>query len=57
MTEMALAYPVCGFVVGGLVGFTGIGGGSIMTPLLILLFGVPRSQPSAPIFCMPPSPR
>jgi len=26
--------------VGGLVGFTGIGGGSIMTPLLILLFGV-----------------
>jgi hypothetical protein len=41
MTEMALAYPLCGFVVGGLVGFTGIGGGSIMTPLLILLFGVP----------------
>ena len=40
MTEMDLAYPVCGFFVGGLVGCTGIGGGSIMTPLLILIFGV-----------------
>ncbi len=37
---MDLAYPVCGFLVGGLVGFTGIGGGSVMTPLLILVFGV-----------------
>ncbi len=37
---MDLAYPVCGFFVGGLVGFTGIGGGSVMTPLLIFLFGV-----------------
>ncbi len=34
------AYSLCGFVVGGLVGFTGIGGGSVMTPLLILVFGV-----------------
>ena len=40
VTELNLAYPLCGFLVGGLVGFTGIGGGSIMTPLLILLFGV-----------------
>jgi hypothetical protein len=37
---MDFAYPVCGFFVGGLVGFTGIGGGSIMTPLLILIFRV-----------------
>jgi uncharacterized membrane protein YfcA len=37
---MDLAFPVVGFLVGGLVGLTGIGGGSIMTPLLILLFGV-----------------
>ncbi len=37
---MDLAYPLCGFLVGGLVGFTGIGGGSVMTPLLILVFGV-----------------
>jgi hypothetical protein len=29
-----------GFVVGFLVGITGVGGGSLMTPLLILLFGV-----------------
>jgi uncharacterized membrane protein YfcA len=29
-----------GFAVGFLVGLTGVGGGSLMTPLLILLFGV-----------------
>jgi uncharacterized protein len=29
-----------GFVVGFLVGMTGVGGGSLMTPLLILMFGV-----------------
>jgi uncharacterized membrane protein YfcA len=32
-------YPLSGFVVGALVGLTGMGGGSLMTPLLILLFG------------------
>lgn len=37
---LSLAYPVSGFVVGMLVGMTGIGGGSLMTPLLILLFGI-----------------
>ena len=37
---MDLAYPLCGFIIGSLVGFTGIGGGSVMTPLLILVFGV-----------------
>jgi uncharacterized protein len=37
---MDIAFTACGFLVGGLVGLTGIGGGSIMTPLLILLFGV-----------------
>jgi uncharacterized membrane protein YfcA len=37
---MDIAFPVCGFFVGALVGFTGMGGGSVMTPLLILLFGV-----------------
>jgi uncharacterized membrane protein YfcA len=35
-----ILYPVSGFLVGTLVGMTGIGGGSLMTPLLILLFGV-----------------
>ena len=33
-------YPLSGFVVGLLVGMTGVGGGSLMTPLLILVFGV-----------------
>ena len=33
-------YPLSGFVVGAIVGLTGMGGGSLMTPLLILLFGV-----------------
>jgi uncharacterized membrane protein YfcA len=33
-------YAVSGFVVGTLVGLTGIGSGSLITPLLILLFGV-----------------
>ena len=33
-------YVVSGFGVGLLVGMTGVGGGSLMTPLLILLFGI-----------------
>jgi uncharacterized protein len=33
-------YSAAGFVVGLLVGLTGVGGGSLMTPLLILLFGI-----------------
>jgi len=33
-------YVVSGLAVGLLVGLTGVGGGSLMTPLLILLFGV-----------------
>ena len=33
------AYALSGFVVGMLVGQTGVGGGSLMTPLLVLLFG------------------
>jgi uncharacterized protein len=33
-------YAWTGFCVGALVGMTGVGGGSLMTPLLILLFGV-----------------
>ncbi len=34
------AYSVSGFAIGMLVGLTGVGGGSLMTPLLVLLFGV-----------------
>jgi hypothetical protein len=33
-------FAVAGFIVGALVGVTGVGGGSLMTPILILLFGV-----------------
>lgn len=33
-------YALSGFVVGFLVGMTGVGGGALMTPLLILLFRV-----------------
>lgn len=33
-------FSLSGFLVGMLVGMTGVGGGSLMTPLLILLFGV-----------------
>jgi len=32
-------YTLSGFAVGILVGLTGVGGGSLMTPLLVLLFG------------------
>ena len=38
--SIPLLYTVSGFAVGLLVGLTGVGGGSLMTPLLILLFGV-----------------
>lgn len=37
---MFLSYIASGFAVGLLVGLTGVGGGSLMTPLLTLLFGV-----------------
>ena len=33
-------YALSGFCVGALVGMTGVGGGSLMTPILILLFGI-----------------
>jgi uncharacterized protein len=40
MADIHLLYILSGFAVGMLVGMTGVGGGSLMTPLLILLFGV-----------------
>ena len=33
-------HAVAGLMVGILVGLTGVGGGSLMTPLLVLMFGV-----------------
>ena len=38
--HMDLLHAVAGLLVGFLVGLTGVGGGSLMTPILVLLFGV-----------------
>jgi len=37
---MDWVYTLSGFLVGLIVGITGVGGGSLMTPLLVLVFGV-----------------
>lgn len=39
MPDINLAYSAAGLLVGLLVGLTGVGGGSLMTPLLVLVFG------------------
>ncbi|MGB1238892.1 MAG: sulfite exporter TauE/SafE family protein [Pseudomonadales bacterium] len=39
--DLNILYTLAGFSVGVLVGLTGIGGGALMTPLLILVFKVP----------------
>lgn len=38
-SHMEFGYIISGFAVGLLVGITGVGGGSLMTPLLVFLFG------------------
>lgn len=40
MSIMDWMYALSGFLVGLVVGVTGVGGGSLMTPLLVLVFGV-----------------
>jgi len=37
---MEFGYVVAGFIVGALVGLTGVGGGSLMTPILLLFFHI-----------------
>ena len=37
---MDFLHPLSGFVVGTMVGLTGVGGGSLMAPIMILLLGV-----------------
>lgn len=37
---MELGYALAGLLVGFIVGLTGVGGGSLMTPLLIMVFGI-----------------
>lgn len=41
-----LPIAVGGFIVGSIVGLTGVGGGALMTPMLVLIFGV---QPLAAV--------
>lgn len=41
-----LPISVGGFIVGSIVGLTGVGGGALMTPMLVLIFGV---QPLAAV--------
>ena len=38
--SLELLYAISGFVIGALTGVTGTGGGALMTPMLILAFGV-----------------
>lgn len=40
---MEFGYIVAGFIVGALVGLTGVGGGSLMTPILLLFFHIKPS--------------
>jgi uncharacterized membrane protein YfcA len=40
LTSINWLYSASGFFVGALVGLTGVGGGSLMTPILVLLFGI-----------------
>ncbi len=37
---MDLAFTFAGFVVGFIIGLTGVGGGSLMTPILVLVFSI-----------------
>jgi len=39
--QLQSLYPIVGLVVGIVVGLTGVGGGSLMTPTLVFLFKVP----------------
>ncbi len=37
---MDFSFPIIGFIVGFIIGMTGVGGGSLMTPILVLGFGI-----------------
>ena len=37
---MDFSFAIAGFCVGFIVGMTGVGGGSLMTPILVLGFGI-----------------
>ena len=40
---MDFALPIVGFLIGILIGLTGMGGGAQMTPILVLAFAIPSS--------------
>lgn len=40
LSDINFLYSVSGLAVGMIVGLTGVGGGSLMTPLLVLVFGI-----------------
>jgi hypothetical protein len=40
LNSMQALYAISGFVIGALTGVTGTGGGALMTPMLILVFGI-----------------
>ena len=40
LAQFDVLHAIAGFLVGVLVGMTGVGGGSLMTPLLVLMFGI-----------------
>lgn len=37
---MDFSFTIAGFLVGFIIGMTGVGGGSLMTPILVLVFGI-----------------
>ena len=49
--DFQIGLVVAGLVVGFVVGMTGVGGGSLMTPIL-LWFGIPQRQLLVPIYYM-----
>ena len=40
---MDISFTIAGFVVGFIIGLTGVGGGSLMTPVLVLVFSIKPS--------------
>jgi uncharacterized membrane protein YfcA len=45
--DLQLTLIVAGLVIGVVVGLTGMGGGALMTPILVIFFGI-RRWPRSP---------
>lgn len=48
-----VAYVAAGVLTGFVVGLTGVGGGALMTPILLIFFECPRSRQSQLICGLP----